>query len=161
MHNKIHSVISPLFRIKNADTETGWNVQILRSVWIISAEIRYLLSGQKKFQNKSKNIDEVYQSVFFRCIMFLSYRVTFLCNVLGQIHYTSESPVRYFFYEKVVKWCYFIYRCERPSSYQLFHTISQHFLTNHIILTAPAHFLTLYQIVLTFLLFQDFHIHGK
>ncbi|WP_242859577.1 substrate-binding domain-containing protein, partial [Blautia obeum] len=31
--------------------------------------------------------------------------VTFLCNVLGQIHYTSESPVRYFFYEKVVKWC--------------------------------------------------------
>lgn len=23
MHNKIHSVISPLFRIKNADTETG------------------------------------------------------------------------------------------------------------------------------------------
>ena len=105
MHNKIHSVISPLFRIKNADTETGWNVQILRSVWIISAEIRYLLSEQKKFQNKSKNIDEVYQSVFFRCIMFLSYKVTFLCNVLGQIHYTSESPVRYFFYEKVVKWC--------------------------------------------------------
>ena len=105
MHNKIHSVISPLFRIKNADTETGWNVQILRSVWIISAEIRYLLSEQKKFQNKSKNIDEVYQSVFFRCIIFLSYRVTFLCNVLGQIHYTSESPVRYFFYEKVVKWC--------------------------------------------------------
>ena len=108
MHNKIHSVISPLFRIKNADTETGWNVQILRSVWIISAEIRYLLSEQKKFQNKSKNIDEVYQSVFFRCIMFLSYRVTFLCNVLGQIHYTSESPVRYFFYEKVVKWCNYI-----------------------------------------------------
>ena len=69
MHNKIHSVISPLFRIKNADTETGWNVQILRSVWIISAEIRYLLSEQKKFQNKSKNIDEVYQSVFFRFLV--------------------------------------------------------------------------------------------
>ena len=63
----------------------GYNT---RSVWIISAEIRYLLSEQKKFQNKSKNIDEVYQSVFFRCIMFLSYKVTFLCNVLGQIHYT-------------------------------------------------------------------------
>ena len=99
MHNKIHSVISPLFRIKNVDTETGWNVQILRSVWIISAEIRYLLSEQKKFQNKSKNIDEVYQSVFFHCIMFLSYRFTFLCNVLGQIHYTSESPIRYFFWK--------------------------------------------------------------
>lgn len=80
----------------------GYNT---RSVWIISAEIRYLLSEQKKFQNKSKNIDEVYQSVFFRCIMFLSYRVTFLCNVLEQTHYTSESPVRYFFYEKIVKWC--------------------------------------------------------
>ena len=36
----------------------GYNT---RSVWIISAEIRYLLSEQKKFQNKSKNIDEVYQ----------------------------------------------------------------------------------------------------
>lgn len=48
MHNKIHSVISPLFWIKNADIETGLNVQILRSVWIISAEIRYLLSEQKK-----------------------------------------------------------------------------------------------------------------
>ena len=61
----------------------------------------WLLLEQKKFQNKSKNIDEVYQSVFFRCIMFLSYRVTFLCNVLCQIHYTSESPVRYFFMKKL------------------------------------------------------------
>ena len=125
MHNKIHSVISPLFRIKNADTETGWNVQILRSVWIISAEIRYLLSEQKKFQNKSKNIDEVYQSVFFRCIMFLSYRVTFLCNVLGQIHYTSESPVRYFFYEKVVKWCKFIYKLIKSSLYSCCYVLSE------------------------------------
>lgn len=126
MHNKIHSVISPLFRIKNADTETGWNVQILRSVWIISAEIRYLLSEQKKFQNKSKNIDEVYQSVFFRCIMFLSYRVTFLCNVLGQIHYTSESPVRYFFYEKVVKWCRYVDKAQkkRIAQYRLFSIIT-------------------------------------
>ena len=101
MHNKIHSVIFLLFQIKNADTEIGWNVRILRSVWIISAEIRYLLSEQKKFQNKSKNIDEVYQSVFFRCIMSLSYRVTFLWNVLEQTHYTSESPVRYFFMKKL------------------------------------------------------------
>ena len=106
MHNKIHSVIFLLPRIKNADKENGWNARIPKPVWIISTETGYLLLEQKKFQNKSKNIDEVYQSVFFRCIMFLSYRVTFLCNVLGQIHYTSESPVRYFFYEKVVKWCY-------------------------------------------------------
>ena len=97
----MHSVIFLLFWIKNDDTETGWNVRILRPVWIISAKIRYLLSEQKKFQNKSKNIDEVYQSEFFRCIMLLSYRVTFLCNVLGQIHYTSESPVRYFFMKKL------------------------------------------------------------
>ena len=101
MHNKIHSVISPLFRIKNVHTETGWNAPIPMPVWIVTAETEYLLSEQKKFQNKSKNIDEVYQSVFFRCIMFLSYRVTFLCNVLGQIHYTSESPVRYFFMKKL------------------------------------------------------------
>ena len=101
MHNKIHSVISLLSRIKNADTEAGWNVRIPMSIWIVSEETGYLLSEQKKFQNKSKNIDEVYQSVFFRCIMFLSYRVTFLCNVLGQIHYISESPVRYFFMKKL------------------------------------------------------------
>ena len=75
MHNKIHSVISLLFWIKNADTEIGWNVRILRSVWIISAEIRYLLSEQKKFQNKSKNIDEVYQSVFFRCREYETFSV--------------------------------------------------------------------------------------
>ena len=139
MHNKIHSVISPLFRIKNADTETGWNVQILRSVWIISAEIRYLLSGQKKFQNKSKNIDEVYQSVFFRCIMFLSYRVTFLCNVLGQIHYTSESPVRYFFYEKVVKWCNrlkIIISFHIYYFYRIFSSVS-HFHTHHCLFHSP------------------------
>ena len=57
--------------------------------------------GAEKFQNKSKNIDEVYQSESFRCIMSLSYRVTFLCNVLEQTHYTSESPVRYFFMKKL------------------------------------------------------------
>ena len=57
--------------------------------------------GAKKFQNKSKNICEVYQSESFRCIMSLSYRVTFLCNVLEQTHYTSESPVRYFFMKKL------------------------------------------------------------
>ncbi len=101
MHNKIHSVIFLLPRIKNADKENGWNARIPKPVWIISTETGYLLLEQKKFQNKSKNIDEVYQSVFFRCIMFLSYRVTFLCNVLGQIHYTSESPVRYFFMKKL------------------------------------------------------------
>ena len=105
MHNKIHSVISPLFRIKNVHTETGWNAPIPMPVWIVTAETEYLLSEQKKFQNKSKNICEVYQSVFFRCIMSLSYRVTFLCNVLEQTHYTSESLCTIFFYEKVVKWC--------------------------------------------------------
>ena len=104
MHNKIHSVISPLFRIKNADTETGWNVQILRSVWIISAEIRYLLLEQKKFQNKSKNIDKVYRLVSFRCIMPLLYRVTFLCNVVCKL-IIHQKALYDIFYEKVVKWC--------------------------------------------------------
>ena len=44
---------------------------------------------------------EVCLSVFFRCIMFLPYRVTFLCNVLCQIHYASGNPVRYFFIKKL------------------------------------------------------------
>ena len=85
MHSKIQSMIFLLFQIKNADTGTGWNVRIPMSVWIVSAETGYLLSEQKKFQNKSKNIDEVYQLVFFRCIMFLSYRVAFLCNVFVKL----------------------------------------------------------------------------
>ena len=93
-----------LFQIKNADTGTGWNVRIPMSVWIVSAETGYLLSEQKKFQNKSKNIDEVYQLVFFRCIMFLSYRVAFLCNVFVKL--IIHQKVLYdIFYEKVVKWC--------------------------------------------------------
>lgn len=40
--------------------------------------------------------------------MSLSYRVTFLCNVFVQIHYTSESPVRFLFYEKSCKVVYII-----------------------------------------------------
>ena len=91
-------------RIKNADKENGWNARIPKPVWIISTETGYLLLEQKKFQNKSKNIDEVYQSVFFRCIMFLSYRVTFLCNVFAK--FIIHQKVLYdIFYEKVVKWC--------------------------------------------------------
>ena len=85
MHNKMRSMIFLLFRIRNAHTGTGWNMPIPMPVWIVSAETRYLLSEQKKFQNKLKNIDEVYQSVFFCCIMILSYRVTFLCNVLVKL----------------------------------------------------------------------------
>ncbi len=43
------------------------------------------MSGQwerSKFQNNCKNIYKVYQLKFFHCIISLSYRVTFLCNVL-------------------------------------------------------------------------------
>ena len=55
-----------------------------------------------------KNIYEVCQLISFRCIMSLSYRVTFLCNVFVQIHYTSESPVRFLFYEKSCKVVYYV-----------------------------------------------------
>ena len=40
----------------------GYNT---RSVWIISAEIRYLLSEQKKFQNKSKILMKSTNQCFF------------------------------------------------------------------------------------------------
>ena len=69
-----------------------------------SAEIRYLLLEQKKFQNKSKNIDKVYRLVSFRCIMPLSYRVTFLCNVVCKL-IIHQKALYDIFYEKVVKWC--------------------------------------------------------
>ena len=100
----MQSMTFPLFRIKSAHTENGWNVRIPMPVWIISAETGYLLSEQKKFQNKLKNIDEVYQLVFFRCIILLSYRVTFLCNVLGKLIIHQKDLYDVFFYEKVVKW---------------------------------------------------------
>ena len=100
MHNKMRSMIFLLFRIRNAHTGTGWNVPIPMPVWIVSAEKGYLLSEQKKFQNKPKNIDEVYQSESFRCIMFLSYRVTFLCNVFANPLYIRK-PCTIFFYEKL------------------------------------------------------------
>ena len=86
---------------ESADIKIEWNVQIPMLVLIKRVKTKYLLLEQKKFQNKSKNICEVYQSESFRCIMSLSYRVTFLCNVLEQTHYTSESPVRYFFMKKL------------------------------------------------------------
>ena len=105
MHSKIHSVTSLLFRIKNVDTGNGWNVRIPKSVWIVSAETGYLLSRQKTFQNKLKNIYKVYQSVFFRCIMILSYRVAFLCNVFLKLIIHQRKSCTIFFYEKVVKWC--------------------------------------------------------
>ena len=40
----------------------------------------------------------------FRCIMSLSYRITFLCNVLANSLYIRKSCT-IIFYEKVVKWC--------------------------------------------------------
>ncbi len=59
---------------------------------------------QKKFQNKSKNIDKVYRLVSFRCIMPLLYRVTFLCNVVCKL-IIHQKALYDIFYEKVVKWC--------------------------------------------------------
>ena len=72
----------------------------------VPVKIMFLPKEQKKFQNMLKNIYEVYQLMSFRCIMSLSYRVTFLCTVFVQIHYTSESHVRFLFYEKVVSGVY-------------------------------------------------------
>ena len=63
------------------------------------------VGAEKSFKINQKIFVKSTRHSLFRCIMSLSYRVTFLCNVLEQTHYTSESPVRYFFYEKVVKWC--------------------------------------------------------
>ena len=58
---------------KSADIKIEWNVQIPMLVLIK--------------QVKTKDL--------------LSYRGTFLCNVLEQTHYTSESPVRYCFIKKL------------------------------------------------------------
>ena len=44
----------------------------------------------------------VYQLVSFRCIMSLSYRVTFLCNVVCKL-IIHQKALYDIFYEKVVK----------------------------------------------------------
>ena len=63
------------------------------------------LGAETLFQNMLKNIYEVYQLMYFRCIMKI-YRTGSLSFVMiVQIHYTSESPVRLFYIKKVVKWC--------------------------------------------------------
>ena len=61
----------------------SWNRCVRLSIDNISRN-KVSAVGTEKFQNRSKNIAEVCLSVFFRCIMFLPYRVTFLCNVLYQ-----------------------------------------------------------------------------
>lgn len=53
--------------------------------------------GLKKFQNMLKNIYEVYQLMYFRCIMSLSYRVTFLCNVLVKLIIHQKALYDFFF----------------------------------------------------------------
>ena len=102
MHSKKHSEIFRLFQTKNADTGTVWNEQILMPVLTVWIKTGYQLLEQKKFQNKSKNIDEVYQSEFFRCIMFLLYRVTFFRNICANSLYIRKSCT-IFFYEKSCK----------------------------------------------------------
>ena len=77
-------------------------------VLTISVEKENPLQVQKKFQNKSKNIGEVYQSEFFRCIMFLSYRITFLCNVFLSNSLYIRKFCTIFFYEKSCKVVYYV-----------------------------------------------------
>lgn len=52
-----------------------------------------------------KSIYEVYQLMSFRCIMSLSYRVTFLCNVLCKFIIHQKALYDFFLMKKVVKWC--------------------------------------------------------
>ena len=79
-------------------------MQIPVPVWKVPAKTGYRPLVQKRFQNKQKNTGKAYQSVFFRCIMLLSYRVTFLCNVLDKL-IIHQKALYDIFYEKVVKWC--------------------------------------------------------
>ena len=58
-----------------------------------------LLDAAKKLQflqNMLKNIYEIYQLMYFRCILSLSYRVTFLCNVLDKFIIHKKALYDYF-----------------------------------------------------------------
>ena len=59
--------------------------------------------GTEKFQNMLKNIYEIYQLMSFRCIMSLSYRVTFLCNVLDKLIIHQKALYDFFFMKKSCK----------------------------------------------------------
>ena len=69
----------------------------------------FLSLAQKKFQNKHKNIDKVYQLDFFRCIISLTYRtplsLEFVCKLIIQ-----QGGLYVIFYLKVVNWCVVLYK---------------------------------------------------
>ena len=89
---KYHIVFAPKYRRKVAYGKMKQDIANILSMLCKTPVYNFI---------NDRLVDEVYQSVFFRCIMFLSCRVTFLCNVLCQIHYTSGNPVRYFFMKKL------------------------------------------------------------
>ena len=66
--------------------------------------ITYLRWSRKSFKINQKILMKSTNQCFFRCIMFLSYRVTFLCNVVGKL-IIHQKALYDIFYEKVVKWC--------------------------------------------------------
>ena len=105
-HNKIHSVTSLLFQIRNAYTENVLNVLFPMPELKAPVKTGYLLLEQKKFQNNQKNNYKVYQLVFFRCIMILSYRVTFLCNGLGKFIIHQKALYGIFLCKKSCKVVY-------------------------------------------------------
>ena len=95
------SVIQPWIQFRTIYYYWGHRCSMAIVILVFGYKNNVSAVGTEKFQNMLKNIYEIYQLMSFRCIMSLSYRVTFLCNVLEQTHYTSESPVRYFFMKKL------------------------------------------------------------
>lgn len=112
----MHSAIFLQCQIKNACTKNGWNGQIPLPAWIKPAGIKILLQAGDRFQNNYENIDKVYQSGSFYCIINLTYGITFLCNVFQQVHYTTKYPVRYSFLQKTCKVVYYFFKSR---TYQL------------------------------------------
>ena len=62
------------------------------------------LQTDKSILHQFEGLHKLWDTPFFRCIMFLSYRITFLCNVFLSNSLYIRKPCTIFFYEKVVKW---------------------------------------------------------
>lgn len=78
----MHSVIFLLFWIKNDDTETGWNVRITMSIWIVSAE-----TGSLSFVMFWSN------SLYIRkpCTIFFYEKVVKWCKIVRWLKTKSEA----------------------------------------------------------------------
>ena len=75
----------------------GWNPQIAIPVWKAPIKTMFQWLMQKKFQNKQKNSDKVYQLNSFGCIINLTYRTPLSYGLFRKLIIQQRCSIRYFY----------------------------------------------------------------